>query len=167
MKKIHLSIIAVTCLASCLLLSSTNKLTSASAVSQTNLRPLEFFIEKTKVTLLAPKGARVKKNSWGGVEIKLGKSFQIELSTTTEKNILAEVKKEITSNDVNIFKRFLIEDTNSLLYESSPGMNILEFHIYHYKNLGNIAITCENVKGNSFSESQARLMLNSCQSIKK
>lgn len=132
------------------------------------LKIIQFSLDNIKLSLLAPKGAKLIKNSWGTVAIKSSNnSFQIELATTTNKNVISEIKQGITSNDINIFKRYLINTPDSILYESNPGMNISEFHIYHYKNLGNIAVTCENVKGDSFSESEARLMLKSCQSINK
>lgn len=168
MKTINLFLLAITCLASCFS-NPANQLIS-SAVAQTdnsNLQLLELSVENTKLTLLAPKGAKVIKTSWGSIQVKSGKSFHIELATTTSQDVLAEVRQEIKSNDLNILKRFLIDTPDSILYESSPGMNLSDFHLYTYKNLGDIALTCENFKGAFFSESESRLMLKSCQSIAK
>ncbi len=171
MNKFNIAILALVSLASCLS-NPVNHLTSASALAQTNnsrLQRLNLSLENTKLTLLAPKGSKIIESplAWGTIEIKSGngKNFHLELQITTNQNIITEVKKFIQDNDVNILKRFLIDSPDSLLYESSPGMNILEYNLYTYKNLGNIAITCENAKGNLFSESEARLMLESCRSI--
>lgn len=147
---------------------------SPSAIAQTNnpkMQPLEVMDENTKFTLLAPQGAKVMKGSWGNIKIQAGNKFEIELSISDEsifnRNSVAELKKEVRANDVNVLKRVLIETPTSILYESNVISTSPEFHLYVYKELDKTRLICENSKSQIFSQSEAELMWKSCNSVAK
>ncbi|GAA6615992.1 hypothetical protein [Scytonema sp. NUACC26] len=143
---------------------------SMAATVQTKspvMQSLNVAVDDIKLTLMAPKGAKIMKNSWGSVEIHAGKTFQIQLwAFQDENNMMAEIKKEIENNDINRLQRYLINNPNIILYESNI-FHRSEFHLFTYKMFGNTLLSCENVKGEFFSEPEARLMLESCLSIAK
>ncbi len=78
----------------------------------------------------------VTEQSWGALEIKVGKSFQ--LSITEDPGDIELKKSDIKSNDVNVFKSFIIEEPLTILWESA--ITKPEYHFY----------TIEKVAGNSY-----------------
>lgn len=146
---------------------SDNSMVAAAQTKSPSMQALNVSVDNIKLTLMAPKGAKIIKYSWGSIEIHAGKTFQIGIWTNFDnKNNMTQIKKEIESNDINRLQRYLINEPNSILYESNV-FHRSEFHLFTYKRFGDTLLSCEDVKGEFFSEPEARLMLKSCLSIAK
>lgn len=68
----------------------------------------------------------VKEQSWGALEIKIGKRFYI--SITEDPGDIVLLKSDIQSNDVNVFKAYIIDEPQTLLWESYIVKP--EYHFY-------------------------------------
>ncbi|MUG96146.1 hypothetical protein F7734_28920 [Scytonema sp. UIC 10036] len=144
---------------------SDNPMVATVETKSQSMDSLNISVDDIKLTLMAPKGAKIIKNSWGSIEIYAGKNFQIEIwAFQNENNMMVEFKKEIENNESNRLQRYLINEANVILYESNVYGHS-QYHLRSHKMFGNQLVTCENLKGEFFSESEARLMLKSCLSI--
>jgi hypothetical protein len=83
----------------------------------------------------------VVEQSWGALEIKVGKGFHI--SITEDPGDIELRKSDIKSNDVNIFKSFVIEEPLTIMWESA--ITKPEFHFYSIHKVGNNNYVFEDV----------------------
>ena len=83
----------------------------------------------------------VVEQSWGALEIKVGKGFHI--SITEDPGDIELRKSDIKSNDVNIFKSFVVEEPLTIMWESS--ITKPEYHFYSIKKVGNNTYVFEDV----------------------
>lgn len=145
-------------------------LVNLSAIAQINtpaMQLLQFDDEGNTFTLMAPKGAKVKKHSWGSIEITSGKKFQLDIWVSSFRTNIAEVKKSHEENDINKLKKYLIDTPKGILYQSDLWGET-QFHLYTYKDIGELTVKCEDLKdGTAYSEQQARVMFAACESIQK
>ena len=100
--------------------------------------------------------------SWGATEIKVGKDFQI--SITEGAGDIALAKSDVAGNDVNKFKRYVIDEPNTILYESE--ITQAEFHFYAIVKAGNTSYIVEDIKEEIFSEKKAQKMVESAKTIR-
>ena len=68
----------------------------------------------------------IKEQSWGALEIKIGKRFYI--SITEDPGDMELMKSDIQSNDVNVFKSYIRDEPQTLMWESYIVKP--EFHFY-------------------------------------
>jgi len=68
----------------------------------------------------------VVEQSWGALEIKVGKHFNI--SITEDPGDITLMKSDIKSNDVNIFKSYITDEPQTIMWESA--ITVPEFHFY-------------------------------------
>lgn len=94
-------------------------------------KPFLIFVPDTTTAKL-----EVVEQSWGALEIKVGKNFQLAISE--DPGDMALKKSDITSNDVNIFKSYIINEPLTIFWESS--ITKPEYHFY----------TIQKVAGNSY-----------------
>jgi hypothetical protein len=93
----------------------------------------------------------IKEQSWGALEIKIGKRFYI--SITEDPGDIELLKSDIQTNDVNVFKSYIIDEPQTLMWESY--MVKPEFHFYTIqKAAGNTYVFQDVVPddGESFSK---------------
>ena len=83
----------------------------------------------------------VVEQSWGALEIKVGKGFHI--SITEDPGDIELRKSDIKSNDVNIFKSFVVEEPLTIMWESA--ITKPEYHFYTIKKIGNNTYVFEDV----------------------
>lgn len=118
------------------------------------------------ITIMIPdstKGkAEITEQSWGAVEIKVGKSFQI--SITEGEGDVALMKSDIAGNEINKFKRYVKDEPTLLFYESEITQP--EFHFYTIVKAGNTSYVVEDIKGEIFNEKDVERMIESAKSIK-
>lgn len=118
------------------------------------------------ITITTPDSSKgpveVITQSWGATEIKIGKDFQISISEGEGDIELA--KSDIKSNDVNKFKRYIVQEPNILMYESEIIQP--EFHLYAIIKTEKATYIVEDIKGDIFSEQAIKLMLEAAKSIK-
>lgn len=113
--------------------------------------------------LSAPEGAKAK-DSFGALEVKAGDGFQLEVHSG--KLDMAARKKEIADNTMNKLKRYVVESPDAIVYESGVGGGS-EFHFLAAAKVGDTDVSCEDVKGPTYTQAQIETMLASCKTLKK
>ena len=114
-----------------------------------------------KLTVQAPEGATVKKAY--DVEVTKGDGFGLQISAGAGN--LADLKKEITGNDVNKLKRFVTETATEQVYESEV-MGKTQFHFNANVKVGDKEYRCEDIKGGADkTQAQIEAMLASCKTL--
>lgn len=106
----------------------------------------------------------VIEQSWGALEIKVGKNFH--LSITEDPGDIELRKSDIKSNDVNIFKSFVIEEPLTIMWESE--ITKPEYHFYSIQKVGANTYVFEDVvpaDGTPLSKDAVQKMLDSAKKI--
>ena len=108
----------------------------------------------------------IVEQSWGALEIKIGKSFQ--LSITEDPGDLELRKKDIQGDEVNKFKSFSVEEPTTIMWESE--ITKPEFHFYSIQKIGNSTYVFEDIKSaeaEPFSKENIQKMLDSAKGLKE
>ena len=106
----------------------------------------------------------VTEQSSGELEIKVGDHFAIAINEQAVDLELA--KSDITGDDVNKFKNYVVDEPAALLWESeivSP-----EFHFYLNRKIGNSDYSVQDIRDpeqKPFSKEQTQKMLECARSI--
>ena len=118
------------------------------------------------IIISVPDSARNKfeivTQSWGATEIKVGKDFQISIAEGD--GDIALKKSDVAGDDVNKFKRYVIDEPTMILYESA--ITEPEFHVYSIMKLEKASYVIEDIKGEIFSEKMAQTIMESAKSIR-
>lgn len=118
------------------------------------------------VTIMIPdstKGkAEITEQTWGAVEIKVGKTFQVSISEG--EGDVSLMKSDIAGNEINKFKRYIKDEPALLFYESEITQP--EFHFYSVVKTGKTSYVVEDIKGDIFSEKDVERMIESAQSLR-
>jgi hypothetical protein len=102
--------------------------------------------------------------SWGALEIKVGNGFQ--LSITEDPGDMELRKSDIKSNDVNIFKSFVIDEPLTIMWESE--ITKPEYHFYSIQKMGTNTYVFEDVvsaDGTPLSKEAVQKMVDSAKSL--
>ena len=102
--------------------------------------------------------------SWGAFEIKVGEEFQVSIAEG--EGDIKTAKSDIANNDVNVFKRYLVDDATTLVWESTLAEKS-EFHFYTIQKVGERTYVVEDIKGQVFAQPLAEKMLNAAKSMKE
>lgn len=101
----------------------------------------------------------------GSIEIRSGKDFQI--SITPGEGDFPLKKSDISSDDVKKFKRYVVDEPTSLIWESQVSGLEPEFHFYTVIKAGKDSYLVEDIKeGDPFSEKAIQKMADAAKSIK-
>lgn len=122
-------------------------------------KQFSIFVPDTTASKL-----EVIEQSWGALEIKVGKGFH--LSITEDPGDMELRKSDIKSNDVNIFKSYLIEEPLTIMWESA--ITKPEFHFYSIQKIGENTYVFEDVvpaDGEPLSKDAVQKMLDSAKKI--
>ena len=106
----------------------------------------------------------ITEQSWGALEIKVGKGFQ--LSITEDPGDIALKKSDIKSNDVNLFKSFIVDEPLTLEWESA--ITKPEYHFYTIQKAGDNSYVIEDIvpaDGEPLSKDAIEKMLESARKI--
>lgn len=122
------------------------------------------------VTIFVPDTASAKldimEQTWGALEIKIGKDFQI--SITEDPGDVELRKSDVKGDEVNKFKSFIVEEPTTIMWESE--ITKPEFHFYSIQKLGNSTYVFEDIKktdGEPFGKEAVQKMLDSAKSLKE
>ncbi len=153
----------------CLLLACND---NSKASSDSSSQPMvEYSLRKHGVpcTMNLPKGKMQllidSMQVYGDLTIDMGKSFNLVISPVNQ--TMEEIKKDISSNEVNKFKKYLVEAPNTILYESSIVSP--EFHFKHFVTIDKEQMMIAdglNAESTPYTEAEIKLMLECAQSIK-
>lgn len=83
----------------------------------------------------------ITEQSWGALEIKVGKKFQ--LSITEDPGDIELRKSDIKSNDINIFKSYIVEEPLAIMWESE--ITKPEYHFYMIQKIGTSTYVFEDI----------------------
>ena len=102
---------------------------------------------------------------WGGIEIRVGTNFQIQISGG--EGDVAQKKSDIQNEDINE-STFLIDEADAIFYRSKvKGTEIApEYHFFVVKKDGNKYFEIEDIKGEVYEESAAKRMFDIARAIK-
>lgn len=106
----------------------------------------------------------VVEQSWGALEVKVGKNFQI--SITEDPGDIELRKSDIKSNDVNIFKSFVVDEPLTIMWESV--ITNPEYHFYSIQKVGNNTYVFEDIvpaNGEPLSKEAIQKMLDSAKQL--
>lgn len=102
--------------------------------------------------------------SSGEYLIKVGTNFQI--SITENSGDIAQKKADITNDDVNKLKKYVIDDATTLMWESGIA-DLSEFHFYHIAKVGDRTYVFEDIRGDAFTQDAIQKMLDACKQVKE
>lgn len=112
---------------------------------------------KTKLDLVA--------QGTGSIEIRSGKDFQITI--TPGEGDFQLKKSDISSDDVKKFKRYVVDEPTTLIWESQVSGLEPEFHCYTVVKAGKDSYLVEDIKdADTFSETAVKKMVDAAKSIK-
>jgi hypothetical protein len=106
----------------------------------------------------------IVEQSWGALEIRVGKAFH--MSVSEDPGDIELQKSDIKSNDVNIFKSFVIEEPLTIMWESE--ITKPEYHFYSIQKVGNNTYVFQDVvsaDGVPFSKDAVQKMVDSAKKI--
>jgi len=162
MKKLFLSLVvsAVIVLCSCGGETTVEK-------PQAGMMELDLTPQGLPISITIPDSSKGKMDitvkSSGATEIKVGKTFAISISEG--EGDITLMKSDIAGNDVNKFKRYVVDEPTSILWESAIT-DASEFHFYTVVKAGEKSYLVEDIKGEMFSEEATKKMLESAKGIK-
>jgi hypothetical protein len=122
--------------------------------------PYTIQLPKSKMQLLID-----SMQSFGDLTIDMGKTFNLVISPSIQS--MADMKKDISSNEVNKLKNYIVEEANTILYMSeivSP-----EYHFKHIAVSGKdtfLIMDALNKEGTPYSEAEIKLMLECAKTLK-
>ncbi len=106
----------------------------------------------------------VTEQSWGALEVKVGKTFHI--SITEDPGDIELKKSDIKSNDINVFKSYIVEEPLVIMWESQ--ITKPEFHFYYIQKVGTNSYVFEDVvpaDGEPLSKEVIQKMFDSVKTI--
>lgn len=106
----------------------------------------------------------ITEQSWGALEVRVGKNFQV--SITEDPGDIELRKSDIKSNDVNVFKSFVIEEPLTIMWESAITQP--EYHFYTIQKVGNNSYVFEDIvpaNGEPLSKEAIQKMLDSAKQL--
>lgn len=124
-------------------------------------KPFTIFVPDTTAAKL-----EIMEQTWGALEIRVGKDFQI--SITEDPGDIELRKTDVKGDEVNKFKSFIVEEPTSILWESE--ITKPEFHFYSIHKLGTATYVFEdirNTEGEPLSKEAIQKMLDAAKSMKE
>src|SRR5688572_19713223 len=139
-----------------------------AAVQSPGMREISLMPQGLFITLQIPDSTRgkleVSNENDGTTHVQVGKNFHISIYEGAEANRMELERGDIMGNEVNKFKRFLIDEPNTILYESE--IVAPEYHFFTIVSAGDKTYVVQDAKDEKFSEDAIRKMLESAKSIK-
>lgn len=99
------------------------------------------------------------------LNIRVGKNFQLALKEG-EGNLKIKKEIDIHQNDVYKLDKFIVEDTNAVIYSWHIPEGQPEYRFFMVKKLGNITYELEDVAGESFSLQACKRMFECAKSLR-
>jgi hypothetical protein len=122
-------------------------------------KQFSIFVPDTTAAKLS-----IVEQSWGALEIKVGKTFQ--LSITEDPGDIELKKSDIKSNDVNVFKSYVVEEPLTIMWESE--ITKPEFHFYSIQKAAGNSYVFEDIvsaDGEPLSKESVQKMLDSVKKL--
>lgn len=101
--------------------------------------------------------------TWGAIELKSGTGKEFHISVAPGEGDFNLKKSDISGDDINKFKRFVVDEPTAILWESQ--ITDPEFHFYTVVKTTKESYVLEDVRGEQFSESSVKKMLEAAKSL--
>lgn len=124
-------------------------------------KPFTIFVPDTTVSKM-----EIAEQTWGALEIRIGKDFQI--SITEDPGDIELRKSDIKGDEINKFKSFIVEEPATIMWESE--ITKPEFHFYSVQKIGNSTYVFEDIKSTEaepLSRESVQKMLDAAKSMKE
>lgn len=124
-------------------------------------KPFAIFVPDTTTAKLS-----VVEQSWGALEISVGKTFR--LSIKEEEGDIELRKSDIKGDEVNKLKSFIIEEPTTIFWESE--ITKPEFHMYSVQKIGTASYLFEDFgspEDDFLTKDAVQKMLDSAKNIKE
>ena len=141
------------------LLAFSNTTTAQTALVDLDCSSFEGFNVITK----APAGVKAVED-YGSLKISDGAKFQVELNTVLSYN-LAAAKKEIEANDINVLKKYVVDEPNGIIYQSEV-MGQIQYHFKYFLIGEEDSFYFQNVKGPTYSLESTKIMYEAAKASK-
>lgn len=102
--------------------------------------------------------------SSGEYLIKVGTAYQV--SVMEGAGDIAQKKADITNDDVNKLKKYVVDDATTLMWESGIA-DLSEFHFYHIAKVGERTYVFEDIRGDAFTQEAIQKMLDAAKASKE
>lgn len=122
-------------------------------------KQFSIFVPDTTTSKLT-----ILEQSWGALEIKVGKNFQI--SITEDPGDIELKKSDIKSNDINVFKSYVVEEPLTIMWESQ--ITKPEYHFYSIQKAAGNTYVFEDIvpaDGEPLSKDAIQKMLDSVKQL--
>lgn len=122
-------------------------------------KQFSIFVPDTTTSKLT-----ILEQSWGALEIKVGKNFQI--SITEDPGDIELKKSDIKSNDINVFKTYVVEEPLTIMWESQ--ITKPEYHFYSIQKAAGNTYVFEDIvpaDGEPLSKDAIQKMLDSVKQL--
>lgn len=106
----------------------------------------------------------ITEQSWGALEVKVGKTFHV--SITEDPGDMELRKSDIKTNEINVFKSFVIDEPTNIMWESQ--ITTPEYHFYSIQKIGTNSYVFEDVvpaDGQPIGKESVQKMFDSCKTI--
>jgi hypothetical protein len=124
-------------------------------------KPFAIFVPDTVAAKL-----EVVQQTYGALDIKVGKSFAISINE--QPSDIELKKKDIKEDEVNKFKSFVTEEPNAIFWESEITQP--EYHFIINQKVGNAEYSIEDIKNTDaepFGKDAVQKMFDSAKNIKE
>lgn len=167
MKKTFLLITAIA-FTSLIFISCGGKDSKQDVAAPAGMVSLDLSKYGKQFSLFVPDTTQLKleivEQSWGALEVKVGKNFHVSISE--DPGDIELQKSDVKSNDVNIFKSFVVEEPLTIMWESE--ITKPEFHFYSIQKVGNNTYVFQDVvspDGEPKSKDAVQKMLDAAKTI--
>jgi hypothetical protein len=124
-------------------------------------KPFAIFVPDTTRAKL-----EIIQQSYGALDIKVGKNFAISINEQAADIDLH--KSDITGDEVNKLKSFIVDEANAILWESEITQP--EFHFILNKKIGTNDYSFEEIKNSdteTFGKEAIQKMFDNCKNIQE
>ncbi len=136
-----------------------------SSTVKPGMMKIDLKINGNSLSIVVPDSTvgklEIVEQSWGATEVIVGKKFQLSISEG--KGDITLKKSDITSDEINKVQRFIVDEPNTLVWESS--IIDPEVHFYTVEKIGPVFYLIEDIANDHFIESEIQQMLTSAKSI--
>jgi len=114
-------------------------------------------IEGFPILTKAPAGVKAVEQ-YGSVKISNNAKFQMELNSVYDYSVAA-AKKEIEANDINKFKKYVVDEPNGIIYQTEV-MGQTQYHFMYFLIGKEESFYFQNVKGPTYDLESTKVMYN-------
>lgn len=134
------------------------------APNEISLTQADFPVVVTVPENTDLKKVKIEPQTWGGIEIRVGENFQIQIASG--QGDIALRKSDLANDDVYKVD-YLIDNNNAIVYRKYiPDTDMQEYHFYIIAKTSSGYYEVEDIPGNQFSKSAIMKMFDAAKKLK-